>query len=203
MRSKKSKGFSCRNRKFKRFFRPKAGDLQKNKKKVFTKIARDFPAEIGNLSNFPADYRWSPKKKRSSLKLEGIFRPKSQIQAVFPVENRWSPKKKCLHRNNVTKSGVSPQKTLIWTSICAPEASSLLISSGHSPRLGGHKQSVGGARPRYAPPWRRVWVNAVFRKFYCFPICYCYLASASYTSEQTYQSFATYCFKLSLIIVIS
>ena len=73
-------------------------------------------------------------------------------------------KQKGLHSKNVTKSGVSPQKTLIWTSICAPEAPSLLISSAHSPRLGGHnfrlgghKQSVGGARPRYAPPWRRVW----------------------------------------------
>ena len=28
---------------------------------------------------------------------------------------------------------------------------SLLISSGHSPRLGGHKQSFGGTRPRNAP----------------------------------------------------
>ena len=141
VRSKKSKEFSGRNRKFKRFFRPKTGDLQ---------------------------------KKRSSLKLQGIFRPKSQIQAVFPAEIANSSgfsgrkqvisKKKGLHSKNVTKSGVSPQKTLIWTSICAPEAPSLLISSGHSPRLGGHnfrlrghKQSVGGARSRYAPPWRRVW----------------------------------------------
>ena len=88
-------GFSCRNRKFKRFFRPETGDLQK---------------------------------------------------------------KKDLHPKNVTKSGVSSQKTLIWASICAPEAPSLLISSGHSPRLeghnfrlGGHKQPVRGARPQYAP----------------------------------------------------
>ena len=74
VRSKKSKGFSGQNRKFKRFYRPKTYDLQK---------------------------------------------------------------KKGLHSKNVTKSGVSPQKTLIWTSICAPEAPSLLISLGHSPRLGG------------------------------------------------------------------
>ena len=98
VRSKKSKGFSGRNRKFKRFFRPKTGYHQKKKKK------------------------------------------------------------KGLHSKNVTKSGVSPQKTLIWTSICAPEAPSLLISSGHSPRLGGHnfrlgghKQSVGGHGPRMPP----------------------------------------------------
>ena len=56
------------------------------------------------------------------------------------------------------KSGVSPQKlrkyrwqTPIWTSICTQVAPSLLISSGHSPHLGGHKQSFGGARPRNAP----------------------------------------------------
>ena len=108
VRSKTSKGFSGRNRKFKRFFRPKSGDLQK--------------------------------KKSSSQKLPGVFRPKSQIQADFPAKNTCSPKKKKkgLHPKNVTKSGVSPQKTLIWTSICAPEAPSLLISLGHSPRLGGH-----------------------------------------------------------------
>ena len=63
------------------------------------------------------------------------------------------------------KSGVSPQKarnyqwqTPILASICTPVAPSLLISSGNSPRLGGHnfrlgghKQSFGGARPWYAP----------------------------------------------------
>ena len=101
VRSKKSKGFSGQNRKFKRFFRPKTGDLQK---------------------------------------------------------------KKGLHLKNVTKSGVSPQKTLIWTSICAPEAPSLLISSGHSPRFGGHNFRLGGAQAvswggtaPVCPPWRRVW----------------------------------------------
>ena len=56
------------------------------------------------------------------------------------------------------KSGDSLQKTPIWASICTPVAPSRLISSRHSPRLeghyfrlGGHKQSYGGARPRYAP----------------------------------------------------
>ena len=133
VRSKKSKGFSGRNRKFKRFFQPKPGDLQKKKKKkVFTKIARDFPAEIANSSGF------------------------SGRKQMF------SRKKKGLHPKNVTKSGVSPPKTLILTSICASEALTLFISSGHSPNLrghnfcfGGHKHSVGGgARSRYAPPCR-------------------------------------------------
>ena len=37
-------------RKFKWFFLPKTGDLQK--KKIFTEISRDFPAEIGISSGF-------------------------------------------------------------------------------------------------------------------------------------------------------
>ena len=63
------------------------------------------------------------------------------------------------------KSGVSPQKlqkyrrwTPIWALICTPVAPSLLISLGHSPRLGGHnfrlgghKQSFGGHGPGMPP----------------------------------------------------
>ena len=44
------KAFSGRNQKFKRFFRPKTGDLQK--KKVFAEIRRLFLAEIRNLNSF-------------------------------------------------------------------------------------------------------------------------------------------------------
>ena len=50
---------SPKDRKFKRFFRPKFGDLQKKKKK-------------------------KKKKKRSSPKFRVIFRPKSKIQTFFP-----------------------------------------------------------------------------------------------------------------------
>ena len=49
------------------------------------------------------------------------------------------------------KSGVSPQKlrkyrwqTPNWASICTPVAPSLLISSGHSPRLGATIFVSGG-----------------------------------------------------------
>ena len=82
VRRKNFKGFSGRNRNFKRIFRPKTGDLQK--------------------------------KKSSSQK-----RHKIRCQST---------------------------KTLICASICAPEARSLLISSGHSPRLGGHNFRLGGTR---------------------------------------------------------
>ena len=81
------------------------------------------------------------------------------------------------------KSGVSPQKlqkyrwqTPIWTSICTPVAPSLLISSEHSPRLGGHNfrlggtstsSHLGGTAPE-CPPWRRpgleLWQTSQQRK---------------------------------------
>ena len=55
MKTKDSKGFSGRNRKFERFFRPKTG---------------------------------VPPQKMSLLKLQEIFRRKSEIQAFFPAENK-------------------------------------------------------------------------------------------------------------------
>ena len=64
VRSKKPKGFSGRNRKFKRFFQPKTDDLQK--KKVFTAITRDVSAEIANSSVFSGRKQVISKKKRTS-----------------------------------------------------------------------------------------------------------------------------------------
>ena len=56
------------------------------------------------------------------------------------------------------KSSFSPQnvqkyqwQTQIWASICTPAAPSLEISSGHSPRLGGHNFRLGGTAP-VCPP---------------------------------------------------
>ena len=63
-------------------------------------------------------------------------------------------------------SVVSPQKTLIWTSICAPEAPSLLISSGHNPRLGGGTSSqLGGHGPGMPPGGAGSGWTALFRAF--------------------------------------
>ena len=46
---------SRKDRKFKGFFRPKLGDVQKKKKKkVFAKIQSDFSAEIQNSNVFSA-----------------------------------------------------------------------------------------------------------------------------------------------------
>ena len=58
------KGFSGRNRKFKRIFRPKTGRDLKKKKKVSTDFARDFPAEIGNSSGFSGRRQVISKKKK-------------------------------------------------------------------------------------------------------------------------------------------
>ena len=67
------------------------------------------------------------------------------------------------------KSDVSPRKTPIWASICIPVAPSLKIYSGHSPRMGVHKQSFGGGTAPACPPWRRVCCQLetylIFRKF--------------------------------------
>ena len=43
---------SRKARKFKGFFRPKLGDLQKKKKKVFAEIQSDFLAEFRNSKVF-------------------------------------------------------------------------------------------------------------------------------------------------------
>ena len=43
-----------------------------------------------------------------------------------------------------TKITKIPLATPIWASICTPVAPSLLISSGHSPCLGGHNFRLGG-----------------------------------------------------------
>ena len=82
-------------------------------------------------------------------------------------------KKKGLRPKSFMKSGVSPpklrksgRKTAIWesqASICTPVAPSLLISSGHSPRLGGGAQFsfgeaqavIWGDTASECPPWHR------------------------------------------------
>ena len=106
------------------------------------------------------------------------------IQTFFPAQSRWSPKKKSLHWNSEGFSGrnhkfnhfsgrkrVISKKTPIWASICSPMAPSLLISSGHSPRLrgaqflfgGGTSSHLGGTVPE-CPPWRRVWTLIILQE---------------------------------------
>ena len=73
VRNKDSKEFSGRKRKFKRFFRPITGVLRK--KKVFTEISRDFPAEIAKSSGFSGRMQVISKKQK-------VFIPKT---SRYPV----------------------------------------------------------------------------------------------------------------------
>ena len=72
--------------KFKGFFCPKSGDLQK--KKVFAKIQSDFSAEIRNSKVFSAQHqvisKKKKKKKRSLLKVRPVFHPNS---LKFPAKS--------------------------------------------------------------------------------------------------------------------
>ena len=65
--------FFGRYRKFKRFFRPKSGGLQKKKKKVFTKLESDFSAEIGISNVFFAQNQVVSKKKKVFTRIETDF----------------------------------------------------------------------------------------------------------------------------------
>ena len=92
-----------------------------------------------NLSQFGSNEQGEDRKFR------GIFQPKTG--------DLKKKKEKGLHPKYVIKSGVSPQKlrkyrwqTPIGASICTPVAPSLLISSGHSSRLGGTIFVWGGTR---------------------------------------------------------
>ena len=113
-----------------------------SKKKIFAEISRHFPAEIGNSSGFSGQKQVISKKKK-------VF---AEISRDFPAEIGIS-------------SGFSSFKSTKNTNLgldLRSKAPNLLISSGHSLRLGGTifvwgAQAVSwGAGPRYALPWRRV-----------------------------------------------
>ena len=100
-----------------------------------------------------------------------------KILAIFH-EFLSEDQKKGLRPKSFIKSGVNPQKITkiravntnleCQASICTPKAPSLLISSGHSPRLGGRifvwgAQALiwGGTAPE-CPPLRRACVKDFF-----------------------------------------
>ena len=79
--------FFGQNRKFKRFFCPKTGDLQK-KKTVFTEIETDFSAKIGNSNAFSSRITTCTSKLRHQFPLGGLFlifhqNQKHQICAIL------------------------------------------------------------------------------------------------------------------------
>ena len=64
-------------RKFKRFFRPKSGGLQKKKKKVFTAMETNFSAEIVRFRLVGGGMH--PEMETDFSKWRMIFRPKSLV----------------------------------------------------------------------------------------------------------------------------
>ena len=127
--------------------------------------------------------RWSQKKKKksSSPKSKGFFRPKSQIQTVFPAKNRWSPKKKVfagirrLFLAEITNSnGFSGQKQVISKKKVFAEIQRLFLAevtnlNGFSAQKqqpfppkkyrGGARNKLGGKNGGAMPPcWRRAWL---------------------------------------------
>ena len=76
-------------RKFKGFFRPKLGDLQKKKKKVFAKIQSDFSAEIRNSKLFSAQ-NWVisiKQKKKVFAKIQSDFSAEIRNSKLFSAQN--------------------------------------------------------------------------------------------------------------------
>ena len=129
-------------------------------------MLRDFPTEIRNSNGFSGRKQVISKKKTSLHWNSEGFSGRNQIFKRFfrpkTGDLQKQNKKKVFNPKNIMKSGVSPQKlrkyrrqTPIWASICTSVAPSPLLSSGNSPRLGGHNFRLGWARPRNAPPWRR------------------------------------------------
>ena len=107
-----------------------------------------------NSNGFSGRKQVISKKKKKYKRLYWNSKGFSGQNLKFKQFFQKKKKKKGLQPQNVTKSGVSPQKiqkyrwhTPIWASICTPVAPSLLISSGKSPRLGGNNFHLGGAQP--------------------------------------------------------
>ena len=74
---------SRKARKFKAFFHPKLGDLQKKKKKVFAKIPSDFSAESRNSKVFSAQNKVISKTKTKNKKKKVFTKIETDISSNF------------------------------------------------------------------------------------------------------------------------
>ena len=86
---------SRKAQKFKGFFRPKSGGLQKKKKKkVFAEIETGFSAEIPNSNVFSAQIQVVSKKKKVFAEIETGFLAEIPNSNVFSAQNQVVSKKK-------------------------------------------------------------------------------------------------------------
>ena len=190
---------SRKDRKFKRFFRQKLGDLQKKKKKkkkkVFAKIQSGFSAEIQNSNVFFAQNQVISKKKKKKkkkvfAKIQSDFSAEIQNSNVFFAQNQVISKKK------KKKKRSSPK----FKAIFLPKFRNFKRFRGGSFRMGGaifnfsqkiglkstknmrfcilHKP-MGGLEPPPPPPWLRYWVWCFYPSpscvqilaFFCSAVC--------------------------------
>ena len=144
LKNKDSEGFSGWNQKLKRFLWPKTV-ISPPQKKVFTEIVRNFPAEIGNSNGFSGRKQVISKKKKKKRK--------SSSQKCHEIRCQSTKITKILMAN--TNLGLdlhsrSPDLVDFFG------AQSSLGGRGTIFVWGGTSSHLGGARPRNAPPWRRV-----------------------------------------------
>ena len=122
------------------------------------------------------------KKKRLQFKNFPKFWFSSQNSCNFSWILKWKPKKKKKKRSSsqnfyeiLCESTKIPKIRAVNTNLGVLDldlhskiASSLLIFSGHSPRLGGHNFCFGDTAPECPPPWRRACVTIKHNKLIGF-----------------------------------
>ena len=110
-------------------------------------------------------------------RFKGIFRPKSEIQAVFPAENRWSPKQKKFFLPKTSWNPVSVHKKHQFGSplySSSPEPVNFVGAQsslgGAQFSFGGHKQSFGGHGPGMPPRGAGSVLEIITILFWCHKI---------------------------------
>ena len=129
---------------------------QEKKKKFSTENDGVFPAAIGNLSGYSGQKQVISKKKVFTENASDYPADIGNSSNFSGREQEISKKKRSFSQKRHEIRCQSTKNTNL----------SLLISSGHSPRLGEHNFRLGGAQAvswggtaQVCPPWRRVFNN--------------------------------------------
>ena len=140
---------SRKDRKLKRFFRPKSSDLQKKKKKkkkkVFAKIQSDFSAEIQNANVFSAQNQVISKKKKKKKKKKGL----RQNSRRFFFQN-------------FASSNVSGGALFAWGGLFSIFHRKSASKAQKTCDFAYFTSQWGGSSPPRPPPWLRYWLVGVY-----------------------------------------